>query len=90
MAAFKALANDYFNAFGSAPEEQRKAVRQIETQFERRVDTKGGGDYFDVTSANSVRNLLVSMYRQAGDEKHAAMLEKKSGKVDEKAKRNAL
>ncbi len=90
VAAFKALANDYFNAFGSAPEDQRKAVRQIETQFERRVDTKGGGDYFDVTSANSVRNLLVQMYRQAGDEKHAATLEKKSGKVDEKAKRNAL
>ena len=90
VAAFKALANDYFNAFGSVPEEQRKAVRQIETQFERRVDTKGGGDFFDVTSANSVRNLLVQMYRQAGDEHHAAMLEKKSGKVDEKAKRNAL
>ena len=90
VAAFKALATDYFAAFGSVPEEQRKAVRQIETQFERRVDTKGGGDYFDVTSANSVRNLLVQMYRQAGDEKHAAMLEKKSGKVDEKAKRNAL
>ena len=43
-----------------------------------------------MTSANSVRNLLVKMYRQAGDERHAAMLEKKSGKVDEKAKRNAL
>ena len=90
VAAFKALATDYCAAFGSVPEEQRKAVRQIETQFERRVDTKGGGDFFDVTSANSVRNLLVQMYRQAGDEHHAAMLEKKSGKVDEKAKRNAL
>ena len=90
VAVFKALANDYFTAFGSVPDEQRKAVRQIETQFERRVDTKGGGDYFDVTSANSVRNLLITMYRTAGDEHHAAMLEKKSGKVDEKAKRNAL
>ena len=90
VAAFKALATDYCAAFGSVPEEQRKAVRQIEMQFERRVDTKGGGDFFDVTSANSVRNLLVQMYRQAGDEHHAAMLEKKSGKVDEKAKRNAL
>ena len=90
VAVFKALANDYFTAFGSVPDEQRKAVRQIETQFERRVDTKGGGDYFDVTSANSVRNLLITMYRTAGDEHHAAALEKKSGKVDEKAKRNAL
>ena len=89
VAAFKALATDYCAAFGSVPEEQRKAVRQIETQFERRVETKSG-DYFDVTSANSVRNLLVQMYRQAGDEHRAAMLEKKSGKVDEKAKRNAL
>ena len=89
VAAFKALATDYFAAVGAAPEEQRKAVRQIESQFDRRVDPKGG-DYFDMTSANSVRALLVQMYRQAGDEHHAAMLEKKSGKVDEKAKRNAL
>ncbi len=89
VAAFKALATDYFAAFGPAPEDQRKALRQIETQFERRVDT-GSADYFDVTSANSVRNLLVGLYRQAGDERHAAQLEKKSGKVEERAKRNAL
>lgn len=90
VAVFKALANDYFAAFPAAPEDQRKAVRQIETQFERRVDTKGGGDFFDVTSANSVRALLVRMFRDIGDEKHALALEKKSEKVGEKAKRTAL
>ena len=31
----------------SATPDQRKAVRQIELQFERRVDTKGGGDFFE-------------------------------------------
>ena len=89
VAAFKGLARDYFAAFGPAPEDQRKAIRQIESQFERRVDT-GSTGYFDVMSANSVRQIIVGMYRQTGEESRAAQLEKKSGKIEEKAKRNAL
>jgi hypothetical protein len=89
VAVFKSVSGDYFAAFSGAAEDQRKALRQIDSLFERRVDTKSL-DYFDVESQNSVRALLVKWYREVGDEQHAKQLEKKAGKLDEKAKRNAI
>lgn len=87
-ATFKILARDYFNAVASHPEAQLRACRDLETAWNRHVDT--GGDYFDIGSQNSALAVIIECYRTAGDTPRADRLQKDLDRRQGRAERNAL
>jgi hypothetical protein len=87
-ATFKVLANQYFKILSDHPEARLRACRDLETAWNRHVDT--GGDYFDIGSQNSALSAIIACYREAGDSDRADRLQKELDRRQQKAERRAL
>jgi hypothetical protein len=87
-ATFKVLARDYIRLLADQPEARLRACRDLETAWNRHVDT--GGDYFDIGSQNSALEVVISSYREAGDAERADRLQKELDRRQGKAERRAL
>jgi hypothetical protein len=87
-ATFKVLARQYFSLLADQPEARLRACRDLETAWNRHVDT--GGDYFDIGSQNSALAVIIGCYREAGDPAKAERLQKELDRRQGKAERRAL
>ncbi|MFN0127758.1 MAG: hypothetical protein ACKV19_13845 [Verrucomicrobiales bacterium] len=87
-ATFKLLARDYFKAVADHPEAQLRACRDLESAWNRHVDT--GGDYFDIGSQNSALAVIIECYRAAGENARADRLQKELDRRQGRAERKAL
>jgi hypothetical protein len=87
-AIFKALAKDLFDLAKDDTEAAKKACRDMESAFNRRIDE--GGDYFDVQSQNSALKFIIECYHATGETKKAESLQKSYDRRSDKSVRKAL
>jgi hypothetical protein len=89
VTAFKQMAEDYFSFTQHDAEAGKKAVRDIELAFKRKIET-GSKEWFRANTEADVYRMICGFYRAVGDEKRAEMLEKRLERQVERAKRGAL
>ena len=67
----------------------KKAVRDIELAFKRKIET-GTKEWFRANTEADVYRMICDFYREVGDEKRAEMLEKRFERQVKRAKRGAI
>ena len=88
-AAWKALAHDYFALCSANEAEREKSARQIETTYDRYVETPTI-DWFAVNSQNSAHALVADCWKTCGNTEKADRIAKEMERRTKKSKREAL
>ena len=86
---WRSRARDYFALCTTNESEREKAARQIESTYERSVETPTI-DWFAVNSQNSAHAIVADCWKACGNTEKAERIAKEMERRTKKSKREAL
>jgi len=89
LSGFKEMIQHYFSIMKKDKERGKASVQSIERAFNRVVDT-GSDDWFRKKEEIAIHRQISKMYREVGEEKRAANMEKRLDRDKKNADRKAL
>ncbi|MFT6794631.1 MAG: hypothetical protein ACJAR1_002642 [Rubritalea sp.] len=89
LSGFKEMIQYYFSVMKEDKERGKASVQSIERAFNRVVDT-GSDDWFRKKEEIAIFGTIAKMYREVGEEKRAASMEKRLTRDMKNADRKAL
>ena len=89
ITGFDDMSQYYFSVMKQDREMAMKAVRTIESAFNRVLDS-GSDDWFRIKTEVGLQRKIAKMYREVGDDRKADIMDKKLDRIMKNAKRKAL
>lgn len=89
LSGFKEMIQYYFSVMKKDKDRGKASVQSIERAFNRVVDT-GTDDWFRKKEEIAIYGQIAKMYREVGEEKRAASMEKRLARDKKNADRKAL
>lgn len=89
LSGFKEMIQHYFDMMKADEERGKASVQSIERAFDRMIDT-GSDDWFRKKEEIAIQRKIAKMYREVGEEKRAASIEKRLTRDEKNSDRKAL